>query len=100
MADRGHDEPADLTARLRAAGFVPEEEGTVLIGRTAELATTPVLPGGVALRWVTADDDMRRIAALQSAVSGQDWSWLAENLIGRIAAAPQDIAVLAARSRR
>jgi hypothetical protein len=73
---RAHDEPADLTARLRAAGFVPGEEQTVLIGLTAELATAPVLPGGVILRWVTADDDMRRIAAMQCAIWGQDWSWL------------------------
>jgi GNAT superfamily N-acetyltransferase len=95
---RAHDEPADLTARLRAAGFVPGQERTVLIGLAAELATTPVLPGGVALRWVTADGDMRRIAALQSAVWGQDWGWLGENLIGRIAAAPDGIAVLAAEA--
>ena len=95
---RAHDEPTDLTARLRAAGFVPQEERTVLIGLTAELATAPVLPGGVVLRWVTADDDIHRIAALQSAVWGQDWSWLAENLIGRIAAAPDGIAVLAAEA--
>lgn len=40
---RAHDEPADLPARLRAAGFVPQEEVTVLIGLTAELATAPVL---------------------------------------------------------
>jgi hypothetical protein len=93
---RAHDEPADLTARLRAAGFVPQEERTVLIGLTAELATAPVLPGGAVLRWVTADGDMHRIAALQSAVWGQDWNWLGENLIARIAAAPQGIAVLAA----
>jgi GNAT superfamily N-acetyltransferase len=95
---RAHDEPADLTARLRAAGSVPGEERTVLIGLTAELATTPVLPGGAVLRWVTADDDMHRIAALQSAVWGQDWNWLGENLIARIAAAPQGIAVLAAEA--
>ena len=95
---RAHDEPADLPARLRAAGFVPGEERTVLIGLTAELATAPVLPGGVVLRRVTADDDMHRIAALQSAVWGQDWNWLGENLIARIAAAPQGIAVLAAEA--
>jgi GNAT superfamily N-acetyltransferase len=69
-----------------------------LIGLAAELATTPVLPGGVELRWVTADGDMHRIAALQSAVWGQDWGWLGENLIGRIAAAPDGIAVLAAEA--
>jgi ribosomal protein S18 acetylase RimI-like enzyme len=95
---RAHDEPADLTARLRAAGFVPGEEQTVLIGLTAELATAPLLPGGVVLRWVTADADMRRIAALESAVWGSDWSWLGDNLIARIAAAPDDIAVAAAEA--
>ena len=95
---RAHDQPADLTARLRAAGFVPGEEQTVLIGLAAELATAPFLPGGVVLRWVTADDDMRRIAAMQCAIWGQDWSWLGEALIGRIAAAPDDIAVVAAEA--
>jgi ribosomal protein S18 acetylase RimI-like enzyme len=95
---RAHDEPADLTARLRAAGFAPQDEQTVLIGRTAELATAPVLPGGIALRWVTADDDMRRIAELQSVVWGGDLSWLGDNLIGRIAAAPDGIAIVAAEA--
>jgi GNAT superfamily N-acetyltransferase len=41
---------------------------------------------------------MRRIAAMESAVWGQDWSWLGENLIARVAAAPDDIAVLAAET--
>jgi len=94
----GHDEPADLTARLRAAGFVPEEQQAVLIGLTTELATSIVLPGEVVLRQVTADADMRRIAAMESAVWGQDWSWLGENLIGQVAVAPDDIAVLAAEA--
>ena len=95
---RGHDRPAELSARLLAAGFVPEEQETVLIGLTAELAATPVLPAGVRLRPVTADADMHRIAAMESAVWGQDWSWLGADLIGRIAAAPGDIAVLAAEA--
>jgi GNAT superfamily N-acetyltransferase len=95
---RAHDEPADLTARLRAAGFVPGEEWTVLIGLTAELATAPVLPGGAVLRQVTADDDMHRIAAMQSAVWGQDLNWLGEHLIGQIATDPDGIAVLAAEA--
>jgi GNAT superfamily N-acetyltransferase len=95
---RAHDEPADLPARLRAAGFAAGEELTVLIGLAAELATAPVVPGGVALRWVTADGDMHRIAAMQSAVSGQDWGWLGGDLIRRIAAAPDDIAILAAEA--
>jgi hypothetical protein len=49
---RGHDQPTDLTDRLRAAGFVPEERETVLIGLAEETATEPVLPDGVFLRQV------------------------------------------------
>ena len=74
--------------RMRgAAGFVAEEPETVRIGLAGDLATTPVLPEGVTLRQVAADAGMRRIAAMESAVWGQDWSWLADDLIARIAAA-------------
>src|ERR1700748_2025986 len=41
---RAHDEPADLPARLRAAGFAAGEERTVLIGLAAELAAAPSCP--------------------------------------------------------
>ena len=50
----GHDLPADLPERLRAAGFVPEEQETVVIAPTAEIAEQPVLPDGVTLREVTS----------------------------------------------
>jgi GNAT superfamily N-acetyltransferase len=92
---RGHDLPADLTARLRAAGFVPEDRETVLIGVAADMAADPVLPAGVSLRQVTADADMRAVAAMESEVWGQDWGWLADDLIARIVSAPDDIAVFA-----
>ena len=93
---RSHDVPADLTDRLRAAGFVPEEPETVLIGLAEEMAVgEPVLPDGVTIRRVTAVADLRRIGALQSAIWGMDLSWLATDLLGRIAAAPDDMAVYA-----
>lgn len=95
---RGHDRPADLTDRLRAAGFVPEERETVVVGEAERMARTPVTPAGVTLRQVTADADMHRIAAMESAVWGQDWSRLADDLIGRVAAAPDQIAVLVAEA--
>jgi len=53
VVDSAHDQPADLTARPRAAGFVAGQTNTVLVGLTAELATGPALPHGVALRWVS-----------------------------------------------
>jgi hypothetical protein len=95
----GHDLPADLTVRLRAAGFVPEDQETVLIGVAAELAADPVPPAEVWLRQVTADADVRAIAAMESEVWGEDWGWLADDLIARIASAPDDIAVFAAYDR-
>ncbi|MDT9696371.1 GNAT family N-acetyltransferase [Streptomyces sp. P17] len=96
---RSHDDPADLTDRLRAAGFTPEDQETVLIGRAAEMAVRePALPPGVTLRRVTADPDMRRIAAMESVVWGQDRGWLAEDLTGRVAAAPDEIAVYVAEA--
>lgn len=95
---RGHDQPADLVDRLRAAGFVPEEQETVMIGLAGEMAREPVLPAGVRLRQVTTDTDMHRIAAMVSTVWGQDWSWLADDLIGRISAAPAEIAVMVAEA--
>jgi len=96
---REHDRPADLTERLRAAGFVPEERETVVVGLAEEMAVRePVVPEGVVIRQVTADADMHRIAAMESAVWGQDWSWLADDLIGRVDAAPDQIAVFVAEA--
>ncbi|GAA4619619.1 GNAT family N-acetyltransferase [Actinoallomurus vinaceus] len=95
---RGHDRPADLVDRLRAAGFVPEEQETVMIGRADEMAGAPVLPDGVRLRQVTTDADMHRIAAMESIVWGQNQSWLADDLIARISAAPAEIAVMVAEA--
>ncbi|MEU6799149.1 GNAT family N-acetyltransferase [Nonomuraea wenchangensis] len=95
---RGHDQPADLTERLLAAGFVPEEQETVLIGLARDMTAAPALPSGVTLRQVTDDVDMRRIAAMESIVWGQDWTWLGDDLIGRVAAAPDEIIVMVAEA--
>lgn len=93
----GHDRPEELPDRLRAAGFVPEERETVLVGRTDVIAAGSP-PAGVTLLRVSEPEDMRRIAALETRVWGQDWSWLADDLDGRIAADPDGIAVMAAEA--
>ncbi|MGW4463146.1 GNAT family N-acetyltransferase [Micromonospora sp. NPDC004704] len=85
----GHDEPADLPDRLRAAGFVPEEEEAVVIGPVAALsATLPVPPPGVRLREVTARADLDRIAELESIVWGEPRDWLADALERELAVDP------------
>ncbi|MEU6735095.1 GNAT family N-acetyltransferase [Streptomyces physcomitrii] len=96
---RGHDLPEDLPERLRAAGFVPEERETVVIGESAALAATTVRLGPeLSIRQVGDRADLERVAALQSEVWQEDFGWLAEDLAGRIAAGPESIAVLAAEA--
>jgi GNAT superfamily N-acetyltransferase len=92
-----YDEPADLPGRLLAAGFVPEDPETVVVALTTAIAAEPVLPDGVVLRPVTADEDMHRIAAMESQVWGMDRS-TGEHLIREVAAAPDDYIVLTAEA--
>lgn len=90
---RAHDLPADIPDRLRAAGFVPEARETVLMGLASDMAADPVLPPGAGLSEVIADADMHAIAAMESEVWGEDWSWLADDLIARKSSAPDDMRV-------
>ncbi|GHJ11996.1 hypothetical protein TPA0907_63630 [Micromonospora humidisoli] len=93
-----HDEPADLPDRLRAAGFVPQERETVVIGPVAPLAAAvPVLPEGVRLREVTGLDDLERIAAMEQEVWGEDRSHLVTGLLREIEADPRSITVVGGR---
>jgi GNAT superfamily N-acetyltransferase len=92
---RGHDLPADLPQRLLIAGFVPEEQETVLVGVAADMAGDPVLPAGVTLRRVTTEADLRAVAAMESEIWDEDWGWLADELTERVKSAPDDLAVFA-----
>jgi hypothetical protein len=87
-----HDHPA-LVPALRRAGLRPEATETVLIGRTGAFTTAGEPPLGVELRQVQGRADLDRIATLQSEVWGEDWSWLADDLDGRIRSGPEDIAI-------
>jgi GNAT superfamily N-acetyltransferase len=68
----GHDLPADLPARLLAAGLVPEEQETVVIAPVAAIAGEPRPPEGVTVREVTARADLEKIDGLEAAVWGDD----------------------------
>ncbi|WP_229399478.1 GNAT family N-acetyltransferase [Micromonospora okii] len=95
----GHDEPADLADRLRAAGFEPEGQETVVVGPVAALAgAVPVLPDGVRLREVTARADLERIAELERKVWGVDRSHLVPGLLKEIEADPQSITIVVAEA--
>ncbi|MFV2100504.1 GNAT family N-acetyltransferase [Micromonospora sp. LOL_024] len=95
----GHDEPADLPQRLGAAGFVPEDQETVVVGPVAPVASgLPVVPEGVRLREVTTRPDLDLIAELKTQVWGRDLSELADGLEREIAAGPQSITVVVAEA--
>ncbi len=95
---RGHDRPADLPARLLAAGFVPEDEETVVIAEAASIAARAALPEGVRLREVSERRDLDRIAAMEEAVWQEDRGWLAPSLEAEHAADPEAIAIVVAEA--
>lgn len=95
---RAHDLPADIPERLLAAGFVPEEVETVMVGTAESMAVEPHLPDGVALRTVHIRADLDRIADMESEVWGEDWGWLADDLHRRIGAEPTNVVVLVAEA--
>jgi hypothetical protein len=59
--------------------LVPEDRETVVIGVAADVAGDPAVPEGTAMREVTADADLRAVAAMESAVWGGSgrrwWGW-------------------------
>ncbi len=75
-----HDEPADLAERLGRAGFVPEDDEVVLLGRCADLVHAVDLPDGVALRDIESDVDWERVRVMVDAVWGTDTSWVNDSL--------------------
>jgi GNAT superfamily N-acetyltransferase len=93
---RGHDLPADLPDRLIAAGFQPEERETVVIGESADIVERLAdrdSVEGVTIRRTADKADFERIAAMESTVWDQDWSWLTDDLVSRQATGLTDIFV-------
>jgi GNAT superfamily N-acetyltransferase len=94
-----HDEPADLADRLRAAGFVPQDRETVVVGPVAPLAAAlPATPEGVRLREVSTRADLERIAAMEEEVWQEDRSHLVWGLAKEIDADPNSITVVVAEA--
>src|SRR4029453_11329935 len=93
----GHDLPADLPQRLRAAGFEPEEAETVVIAHVADLRVESPLPGGVVVREVTERSGMSRIAGLEEAVWDDDQSWL-DDLWDERVADPEGLRIFVAEA--
>ncbi len=96
----GHDRPKDLSERLRAAGFEPEETETIMIVPVTELASEVRLPDGVSLREVTSRAELLRVAALERAVWGDygQEDWLVTMLESERAVDPDALTIVVAEA--
>lgn len=94
----GHDLPADLPERLRAAGFVPEELETVVIAPVSALEIEASAPDGVALREVSDPVDLGRIAEMEQVVWGDDHGWILDSLAEERAADPDGLRIFVAEA--
>ena len=78
-----YDEPADLGDRLIAAGFVPEDRETLILGEVDRILQRPsALPSKVVLRDVDEQNDFHRIAVLMDTL----WNNGLERIEERLAA--------------
>jgi ribosomal protein S18 acetylase RimI-like enzyme len=95
-----YDQPADLGARLAAAGLSPGEEELVMVAETAAVAAGPAgrpdLPDGVALAEVTGEAGIAMLTGVHDRVFGGDHSQLRDTLAATLAAWPGSVAMVVA----
>ncbi|MFB7560432.1 GNAT family N-acetyltransferase [Streptomyces brevispora] len=79
-----HDRPADLGARLLAAGFEAEDPETLLVAPVADLPTEVVLPDGIRLRTVRDEADVELMALAHEQAFGADRTRLRHQVLARL----------------
>jgi GNAT superfamily N-acetyltransferase len=95
-----YDQPADLPARLAAAGFVPDDEELMLVAETAEIATDVVLPDGVRLVPVTDTTGLQAMTTVHDLAFGAPSPDLAERLLAQFNHGTQQIQMVVAMAGR
>jgi ribosomal protein S18 acetylase RimI-like enzyme len=91
-----YDEPADLPARLLAAGFVPDEEEALMVAEIDELALDTPPPGGVELVPVRDEDGAAAVVRVHDEVFGGDHAAVGAAILAGLRADPPSVqAVLA-----
>jgi GNAT superfamily N-acetyltransferase len=91
-----YDQPADLPARLAAAGFVPEDEELMLVAETAAIAADVVLPDGVRLVPVTDAAGLQAMTAVHDLAFGAPSPDLAERLLAQFNDSTQQLQMVVA----
>jgi GNAT superfamily N-acetyltransferase len=80
----GHDLPVDLGERLRAAGFTPEPEETLMIAEVADLTLDAEPPEGIRFLPVTDRAGVDLVADVHEKAFGTDSSRLRRQLLARL----------------
>jgi GNAT superfamily N-acetyltransferase len=91
-----HDEPADLGARLLAAGFRAEPVEALMIGEVAGLALDTAPPDGVRLVEVTDAAGVGLAVDVHEKAFGTDGASLRHRLLARLAADPGTVVAVVA----
>ena len=89
-----HDEPADLDARLRAAGFEADDPETVFVAeitRLADAGLSETLPEGVTLRPVTTAADADLVGRAHDAAFGSGGERARDRALARLNADPETV---------
>ncbi|QMU70981.1 GNAT family N-acetyltransferase [Streptacidiphilus sp. P02-A3a] len=96
-----HDRPADLGARLLAAGFTAEPEEALMIAPVAEQLTGALPPEGVTLRPVTGPAEAQLLADVHEQAFGSSGRRIRDQLLAQLARSPETVhAVLAMAGER
>lgn len=92
----GHDQPVDLGRRLRAAGFTPEPEETLMIGEVADLILDAEPPEGIRVLPVTDRAGVDLVADVHEKAFGTDASRLRHQLLARLTDDPDTVVAVVA----
>jgi GNAT superfamily N-acetyltransferase len=92
----GHDLPVDLGQRLRAAGFTPEPEETLMIGEVADLHLDAEPPVGIRLLAVTDRSGVDLVAEVHEKAFGTDGSRMRHQLLARLTDDPDTVVAVVA----
>jgi GNAT superfamily N-acetyltransferase len=92
----GHDQPGDLAGRLRAAGFSPESEETLMVADINDLSTDVELPEGVHLQSVTGPSGVDLAADVHEQAFGTSAVRLRHRMLSQLAGKPETFSMVVA----
>lgn len=91
-----HDRPADLGARLSAAGFTAGAPETLMVAEVAALPQRPAVPAGVRLETVTDAAGVERAVAVHEQAFAASADRLRSRLLHQLAQAPHTLHLVVA----